>query len=70
MLQQLHSEFDEVLSELKNTDDRCKKAMMDAGKLAEELRAEQEHAQNLERQRRAYEQQIKVSALACLAVAA
>uniref|UniRef100_A0A0N5AQ97 Myosin head n=1 Tax=Syphacia muris TaxID=451379 RepID=A0A0N5AQ97_9BILA len=58
-LQQLHSEFDEALSELKNTDDRCKKAMMDAAKLAEELRAEQEHSQNLERQRKGYEQQIK-----------
>uniref|UniRef100_A0A914SGI4 Paramyosin n=1 Tax=Parascaris equorum TaxID=6256 RepID=A0A914SGI4_PAREQ len=33
--------------------------MMDAGRMAEELHAEQEHSQNLDRQRKGYEQQIK-----------
>lgn len=34
--------------------------MMDASRLAEELQAEQEHSQNLERQKKSYELQIKV----------
>ncbi|VDK48403.1 unnamed protein product [Anisakis simplex] len=58
-LQQLHAEISEALSDLKNTDDRCKKAMMDASRLAEELRAEQEHSQNLDRQKKGFELQIK-----------
>ena len=48
------------MAELKNVDDRAKKAGMDAARLAEELRAEQEHAQSQERQRKAIEIQLKV----------
>lgn len=59
--QQLHTEINDALSELKNCDERCKKAMMDAARMAEELHAEQEHSQNLDRQRKGYEQQIKVN---------
>lgn len=59
-LQHVHTELDEALNELKNTDEQCKKAMMDAARLAEELQAEQEHSQNLERQRKGLESQMKV----------
>jgi myosin heavy chain 6/7 len=59
-LQQIHGELDETLAELKNTEERAKKAMMDASRMSDELRSEQEHSQNIDRQRKGYEQQIKV----------
>uniref|UniRef100_A0AC35UIR9 Myosin motor domain-containing protein n=1 Tax=Rhabditophanes sp. KR3021 TaxID=114890 RepID=A0AC35UIR9_9BILA len=58
-IQQLQAELTETMTELKNIDDRSKKAVMDAGRLAEELRCEQEHAQNLDRARKLMETQIK-----------
>ncbi|KAI1730163.1 myosin head (motor domain) domain-containing protein [Ditylenchus destructor] len=57
--QQCQSDLNDALAELKNVDDRAKKAGMDAARLAEELRAEQEHAQSQERQRKAIELQLK-----------
>uniref|UniRef100_A0A0R3RFG9 Myosin head n=1 Tax=Elaeophora elaphi TaxID=1147741 RepID=A0A0R3RFG9_9BILA len=59
-VQQLHSELNETFNELKNIDERCKKAVMDAAKLAEELQTEQEHSQNLDRQRKGLESQTKL----------
>lgn len=44
---------------MKNADERCKKAMADAARLAEELRAEQEHAQHNDRLRKGLEIQLK-----------
>ncbi|VDK63901.1 unnamed protein product [Onchocerca ochengi] len=58
-IQQLHTELNEAINELKHTDEKCKKAMMDAAKLAEELQAEQEHSQNLDRQKKGMESQMK-----------
>merc|ERR1712071_483196 len=48
-LQTLHADLDEMLNEAKNSEEKAKKAMVDAARLADELRAEQEHAQSQER---------------------
>ncbi|XP_039445236.1 myosin heavy chain, muscle isoform X23 [Culex pipiens pallens] len=58
-LQTLHSDLDELLNEAKNSEEKAKKAMVDAARLADELRAEQDHAQSQEKMRKALEQQIK-----------
>jgi len=58
-LQILHAEFDEALNELKNVDEKAKKAMIDAAKLADELRQEQEHSQHVDRARKGLEQSLK-----------
>lgn len=58
-LQTLHSDLDELLNEAKNSEEKAKKAMVDAARLADELRAEQDHAQTQEKMRKALEQQIK-----------
>ncbi|XP_059220761.1 myosin heavy chain, muscle isoform X28 [Stomoxys calcitrans] len=58
-LQTLHSDLDELLNEAKNSEEKAKKAMVDAARLADELRAEQDHAQTQEKLRKALEQQIK-----------
>merc|ERR1719154_251087 len=48
----LHADLDEMLNEAKNSEEKAKKAMVDAARLADELRAEQEHAQNQEKMRK------------------
>ncbi|XP_066261955.1 myosin heavy chain, muscle isoform X11 [Euwallacea similis] len=58
-LQTLHSDLDELLNEAKNSEEKAKKAMVDAARLADELRAEQDHAQTQEKLRKALETQIK-----------
>jgi len=58
-MQALHSELDDSLNELKNSDERSKKAVIDAARFADELRQEQDHAQHVERLRKALEQQVK-----------
>ncbi|XP_076274691.1 myosin heavy chain isoform X34 [Rhynchophorus ferrugineus] len=58
-LQTLHSDLDELLNEAKNSEEKAKKAMVDAARLADELRAEQDHAQTQEKLRKALESQIK-----------
>merc|ERR1719186_2089356 len=58
-LQTLHADLDEMLSEAKNSEEKAKKAMVDAARLADELRAEQEHAQNQEKMRKGLEIQVK-----------
>ncbi|XP_056637451.1 myosin heavy chain, muscle isoform X27 [Diorhabda sublineata] len=58
-LQTLHSDLDELLNEAKNSEEKAKKAMVDAARLADELRAEQDHAQTQEKLRKALEAQIK-----------
>lgn len=51
--------MDEMLNEAKNSEEKAKKAMVDAARLADELRAEQEHAQSQEKMRKALELQVK-----------
>uniref|UniRef100_A0A1W7RA59 Myosin heavy chain, muscle n=1 Tax=Hadrurus spadix TaxID=141984 RepID=A0A1W7RA59_9SCOR len=58
-MQALHADLDEMLNEAKQSEEKAKKAMVDAARLADELRAEQEHAQQQEKMRKALEQQIK-----------
>merc|ERR1711970_1585432 len=55
----LHADLDEMLNEAKNSEEKAKKAMVDAARLADELRAEQEHAQNQEKMRKGLEIQVK-----------
>ncbi|XP_037083824.1 myosin heavy chain, muscle-like isoform X9 [Pollicipes pollicipes] len=58
-VQSLHADLDEMLNEAKNSEEKAKKAMVDAARLADELRAEQEHAQTQEKMRKALEIQVK-----------
>lgn len=48
-----------MLNEARNSEEKAKKAMVDAARLADELRAEQEHAMQQEKMRKGMEQQIK-----------
>merc|ERR1711862_591474 len=54
----LHAEIDDMLSQAKNSEEKAKKAMVDAARLADELRAEQDHANTQEKARRALASQI------------
>merc|ERR1719333_1483937 len=58
-MQTLHADLDEMSSEARLCDDKASKAMVDAARLADELRAEQEAALNLEKNRRLGEAQVK-----------
>jgi len=58
-LQTLHADLDEMLNEAKNSEEKAKKAMVDAARLADELRAEQEHAHAQEKMRKGLEVQVK-----------
>nr|XP_053645271.1 myosin heavy chain, muscle-like [Cherax quadricarinatus] len=55
----LQADLDEMLNESRNSEDKAKKAMVDAARLADELRAEQEHAQTQEKLRKALEVSVK-----------
>jgi chromosome segregation ATPase len=52
-------DLDEAISELKNSEERSKKASSDASRLVEELCQEQDHALQVERLRKGLEQQVK-----------
>merc|ERR1711997_1356636 len=54
----LHADFDEMSAEARLCEEKASKAMVDAAKLADELRAEQEGAQGLERGRKLGESQL------------
>merc|ERR1739848_880847 len=54
----LRNEADEASNEANITDDKARKSMMDAAKLAEELRYEQDHAVLAERERKDLEQKV------------
>merc|ERR1711872_541273 len=58
-MQTLHADLEETIGECKIADDRAKKAMIDAARLADELRAEQEAAQQAERSRKNLDCQVK-----------
>jgi len=54
----LHAEIDDMLSQAKSSEEKAKRAMVDAARLADELRAEQDHASGQEKAKRALETQI------------
>merc|ERR1712213_161727 len=58
-MQTLHGDLDEMASEAHPSDDKAKKAMVDASRLADELRVEQEVAQVYQRDRKLLEVQVK-----------
>merc|ERR1712037_827421 len=55
----LNVDLDEMRGEAGNSDDKSKKAMLDAARLAEDLRSEQDSAQACERERKLQECQVK-----------
>merc|ERR1719468_1174297 len=54
----LHAEIDGLLQSSKNSEEKAKKAMVDASRLAEELRAEQDHTSSQMKAKRALEAQV------------
>merc|ERR1712012_1327492 len=58
-LHTLSADLDEMASEASISEEKAQRAMIDAARLADELRQEQEMAQNLERERRLLEAQAK-----------
>merc|ERR1712008_58824 len=58
-MQTLHADLDEMSSEARLCEDKASKAMVDAARLADELRCEQEQAQNLEKGRHFGDAQVK-----------
>merc|ERR1711902_450138 len=51
----LHAEIDDMLHQAKNSEEKAKKAMVDAARLADELRAEQDHTSTLTKTKRSLE---------------
>merc|ERR1712200_231201 len=58
-LQTLSADLDEMSSEAGLSEEKAQRAMIDAARLADELRSEQEASQMLERERRLLEAQVK-----------
>jgi myosin heavy chain 6/7 len=54
----MHAEVDDLLHQAKGCEEKAKKAMVDAARLADELRAEQDHASAQEKGKRALETQL------------
>merc|ERR1711899_702535 len=54
----LQAEIDDALQQAKNSEDKSKRAMVDAARLADELRAEQDHVQTESRAKRALDTQL------------
>jgi len=54
----MHAEIDDMLQQAKNSEEKAKKAMVDAARLADELRAEQDHSGSQEKAKRALESQV------------
>ena len=57
----LSADMDEMASEAGMSEEKAQRAMIDAARLADELRAEQECAQGLERERKLLEAQVRTS---------
>merc|ERR1719346_947939 len=55
----MHAEIDDMLAQAKNSEEKAKKAMADAARLAYELRTEQEHSGGQEKAKRALEARIR-----------
>ena len=58
LIHTMHAEIDEMLQQAKNSEEKAKKAMIDAARLADELRSEQEHSSQQEKSKRTFEAQI------------
>merc|ERR1712127_1147555 len=56
---QMNADLDEMSSEARMSEERAQRAMVDAARLAEELRLEQDTASNLERERKVVETMVK-----------
>merc|ERR1712130_767777 len=54
----MHAEIDDMLHQAKNSEEKSKKAMVDAARLADELRAEQDHTGTLSKTKRSLETQL------------
>merc|ERR1719361_1453645 len=54
----MHAEIDDMLQQAKNSEEKAKKAMVDAARLADELRAEQDHTNTQSKSKRALETQL------------
>merc|ERR1712158_54207 len=54
----LHAEIDDMLTQAKGSEEKAKRAMVDAARLADELRAEQDHSGTQEKAKRALESQV------------
>ena len=54
----MHAEIDDMLHQAKSSEEKAKKAMVDAARLADELRSEQEHSSSQEKAKRALESQV------------
>merc|ERR1711983_202896 len=52
------AEIDDMIHQAKNSEEKAKKAMVDAARLADELRSEQDHSASQEKAKRALEAQI------------
>lgn len=57
-LHTMQAEIDDMLHQAKNSEEKAKKAMVDAARLADELRAEQDHTSTQAKAKRALEAQI------------
>lgn len=57
--------MEELHSEIRSADERAKKSQMDVARMAEELRAEQEHCLQIERIRKSLETNIKEVTVRC-----
>merc|ERR1712158_144839 len=55
----LSADLDEMMSEANMSEEKAQRAMIDAARLADELRAEQDAAQGLERERKLLDAQVK-----------
>merc|ERR1711931_133229 len=53
-----HAEIDDMLQQAKNSEEKAKKAMVDAARLADELRAEQDHVNTQSKAKRSLETQL------------
>merc|ERR1711992_212830 len=54
----MHAEIDDMLHQAKNSEEKAKKAMVDAARLADELRAEQDHTSAQSKAKRSLETQL------------
>merc|ERR1712168_165113 len=54
----MHAEIDDMLQQAKNSEEKSKKAMVDAARLADELRAEQDHVSTQSKAKRSLESQL------------
>merc|ERR1711970_1155893 len=54
----MHAEIDDMLAQAKNSEEKSKRAMVDAARLADELRSEQDHANAEARGKRTLDSQL------------